>query len=191
LGYGEWLNAYVYNDTASGTTTITTRLQDIISADPNGVLSANYIYMETNSALVAEYDRDNAKAIDRVKGLLASGDGTDFRPWAFMWLEDRIVRYEAEPTEIHYEHRITDPRQAVTTTTQADVMPWLVRPWNWLQVTDFMVGRATSTPDLHEDPRNILIKSVTFTAPDTMEINGTRIDRLPQLLGQYGLLGLS
>lgn len=189
-GYYDWFMAYIFNDTATGTSTITAKIEDIIDADPNGIFNTVYDQIATNAALVAARERDNGTALELLETLTASGDGTNFYRYALQVYGDRKVYYSAVPSSVHYLHALSDPAERIELPDGALVEPWDVRPWRWLFVTDYLIGRTQPTADLRTDPRNILIETVTYTAPYGIEINGARLQDLPQLIGQLGLTGL-
>ena len=187
LGYAHWLNAYVYNQVAtSTTTTVGAKMQAILAADPNSIISADYGEMADNAELVPSFENENEFAWGIIKKLLGFGDSGDNR-YLFGVYDNRVARYEVMPTDIAYHRSLTDQAQNVYESDgEVPVFPWDVRPGRWLQYTDLMPGRTQSSV-FRDDPRNEFIESVTFTAPYTVNIQGSKVARLPQILARLGL----
>jgi hypothetical protein len=191
LGYKEFLNAYIYADATTGTRTISTKLTDVLAYDPNNVFSADYSQIETNAYLTSREEEDSAFAMSVIKSLVALGDVND-DPYTFGVVGSRVVTYRnANALATRYEHRITSPDLRVQTYgLGGDVDPWDVEAGEWLYVPDWLVG--TSPPvDRNDDPRYIFIETMRFTAPDSLSINGTTLENLPQLLAKQGMGGMT
>ena len=69
------------------------------------------------------------------------------------------------------------------------VRPWDVLPARWAHIPDFMIGRISDTA-MRDDPRYMFIESLTYTAPYGLTLTGAKISKLPQVLGQLGLMGI-
>jgi hypothetical protein len=72
----------------------------------------------------------------------------------------------------------------------ADVFPWNVLPGKIVFIDDFMAGRSIDYVHLRRDMRFMFIEQVKFTAPYSLELVGSRVQKLPQLLAQLGLMGV-
>jgi hypothetical protein len=68
-------------------------------------------------------------------------------------------------------------------------LPWMVRPGQWINVPDFLIGRNIPSTALNGDPRNKFIDSVRFTAPYTVDISGGANDTLSQMLTKISYSG--
>ncbi len=193
VGNWGWFLAYVYNEDAWLTRTITAQIQHVSSAahDPNDFFSTNYMRMTANGALVARFERDNAIAWDVVQGLVASGDPTNYTRWRFGVYEDGVLEHQPVSTTPAYQYQLKDPTRRITAyggRGSLEVSPWDVKPGRWLFVPDLILGRDSYTSN-RRDPRMLLIERVGFTMPDQLEINGTPLMKLPQLLAQQAMLG--
>lgn len=191
-GYYDWLNRYYYVQTAStGTINLSAKLQAIIAANPDAVLSTDYAQIVTNTLPVGAYENDSSRAMALIKDLIARGDSSDNR-YNFGFYNDRKVYYGAVPTTIGYTHRLADSGQVIQTYKDgATVYPWNVLPGQWLFIPDFLIGRTQPTTDLRLDPRNLFIEAVRYTAPWTVAIGGGKVDTLSQRLARMGLGGIS
>jgi hypothetical protein len=189
LGYIHWLEVYIYNSTGTGFDVISDKIIDILAADPNGIISTNYNEIEDNAFLTPVVEDRNRFAWDILTELIALGNDTDDTRRLFGVYADRIVKYNTQPQTIEYHHRLTDPAQRVTTPQGAIVYPWNVLPGKWLFVPDFLVGRPAETSDVSLDPRNKFIESVSYSAPFSISLSGSKSDSLPQILAKITYTG--
>lgn len=190
LGYWAWLKAYTYSDATAGTTTITSKIEDILAADPNGIFSTDYSYLETNAFLASAEENDSAFAQTVVASLVAIGDIYDNRFTFGIW-EDQIAMYRnitALPTR--YEHYLIDDKVRVAEFGGgAEVDYWDLRASEWVFAADFMEGQAPDEVNRRDDDRFIFAEKVGFSLPDAVTINGMRITTLAQFLAKRGLGG--
>lgn len=189
LGYWAWLQAYPYDTTATGTTTVSAKLQAILGADTNGLFLTDYSALATNAYLTPAEEDDDAPAWNVIKALVSLGDVNDAR-YSFGVYDSRRARYRnATDLETHYQHRIGATDQAVETFGVGRlVYPWDVRADEWLFLPDFLAGK-TSPTSRRLDPRYIYLESVKYTAPWGLTLNGSRLGRLSQVLAKQGLGG--
>lgn len=187
LGYVHLFNKYYYQEIASGgTEAISTKLSNVMAADPNSYFTAGSIV--ANASTVGQYEDDEQKAWAIIKDLVARGDSGDNR-YTFGVYNDRAVTYAAVPTTAYYEHRIADRGQEVQlASTGATVFPWDVTAAQWLFLPDFLIGQTPPT-NLRLDSRYLFVESVRYTAPWGLEINGGKVAKLPQILAKRGLGG--
>lgn len=189
-GYGTRLAAYIYNTGATGTETVSTKLDRILDTDPNELIAAKREYIESNTYLVSANERDNKTALGVIKSVLALGT-SDNRRTFFGVYEDQIPRYWSEPYDALYKFRIADENQDVERYTWGiRQAPWNVRPGQWLFVPDFLAGRQPPPLNLRQDPRAFLIETVKYTAPYTLELSGERFGSAAQILAKKGLSGM-
>ncbi len=190
LGYGEFLSRYYYANPVALTTTVTQKIKDVLAGDPNSLFSTDYSQIETNGTLTPNYELGDRTAAVILQGEVALGDASNRRYTLGVYRNQRI-KYAGEPTTIKYVHNLGDIEQRISLFTSGGrVWAWDVLPGNWLQVSNFMVGRVRPGLALRDDPRNIFIESIRYTAPFSVEINGMKISTLPQFLARAGLGGI-
>lgn len=190
VGYYNFLDRYIYNESTTATLSISTKIQNALGADPNGLFSTDYDRIETNSFLVAAAERDNRTAWAIIKALAGIGNATDERTF-FGIYNNRVAKYNSIQTSIEYQHRIADSSQRVEVYGDgALIRPWDVVPGQWVFLPDYLTGRSQPANDLRSDPRNVLVERVSYTAPYSVELNGQRFGKLPQLLAKAGLGGI-
>jgi len=188
LGYAEWLRAYVYNDANTGTRALSDKITDVLGGDPNGLFSTDYSQIDTNAYLTTRQENDDAMAWDILQAVVALGDASDNR-WLFGMYNDRRAEYYQAPTTVRYQHRLADPAQRIETYgSGALVRPWDVRAGEWVFLPDYLVGRTQATA-LRDDPRNVFVERVRYTAPYGVEIIGQKVGNLGQLAAKLGLGG--
>jgi hypothetical protein len=187
LGYAHWLQRFVVQDLTATTIAINTKIQNALGADPNGLFSTDYTRIDSNPFLIPRYEDDNRMAWDVIQEAVEIGDASDNR-YTFGIYNDRRAVYTAMPTSVAYQHRIASPNMDVLTLAGTLVDPWNVLPARWLFLPDFMVGLTPATT-MREDPRYMFIESVQFTAPDQIQISGSRVSTIPQMLAKQGMWG--
>lgn len=188
LGHIYWLQAYVYDDPTEGLTQLSTKMKDVLTADPNNVFSGNYDYISTQNSLVPVSDL--RFAWDVIMEMLTLGnDSNDYRR-TFGFYEDQIAYYETITTDIDYEYRVSDPSQRVTFQNVV-IPPWEVRPGGWIMVPDFsqLIYTPLSSVYPSEDPRVRFMETVRYDAPATLSVGSGKTDKLSQLLAKITYSG--
>ena len=187
LGYGHWLKAYVYNQVAvSGTTTVYLKLLAVLAADPNGIVSTDYSEVYQNAVLTAAYENDDPYGLTLIKEMTALGGPTDQR-MLFQVLEGRKVYFQPQPSIYEYVSLIGDGR--IRDLGGNVVAPWKIRPGKGIKVVDLLPA-AVEPAVLRDDPRSVFIESVTYDAPGTFSIEGSKTDTIPQKLAKLGMAGI-
>jgi len=184
-----WLAAYIYNNLVGGNGFLSDKIKAILDADPNGVISSDYNFIEDNLYPVNLAEDEDRYALDIIKGLLALGNGVDDSRMLFGVYEEGLVRYSAIPTEIEYYHYLSDPSRKITTSDMALIPPWEILPGKWIQVPDFTYDGIQVIGNLRSDKRNKFIDTVRFTAPNSVDLSGGKNDRLSQMLAKIAYSG--
>lgn len=192
---------YPYNYTLNtgGTVPMTTRLQQILNAQPNaGWISNDYSNLQANNTPVVAYQNDDQLAIEQIKGYTAMGDEANNR-WLFGVYEDRKAHHYPVVSQADYQIYLKDPRQVVLDRNNAVVPAWRIRPGKWAVFPDYMPGLGTIEIEeqgehhMHNtDPRTILIESVNFDirVPIGFQITGGHNSRYEQKSAKLGLRGI-
>jgi hypothetical protein len=186
LGYWAWLRAFIYSDATAGTRTITDKITDVLSADTNGIFSTDYSYIETNAFLASREESDSAFADTVIESEVSVGDVNDDR-YTFGVYEDRVARYRnIIDLETTYEHFLSDEAIRINEYGgKSEVDYWNVRADEWLFV-DFEEGEQPDTVDRRNDNRFIFAERVRYSIPDSLSINGMRVNTLDQFLAKGG-----
>lgn len=188
LGYRAWLQAYPYQDLVGATVTIQTKMQAVLAADPNGVISTDYSHIGANATLAGRYENSGTPAWDVAKALTMARDAAGNR-WTFGIYADRVAWYEQPAMTVTYRHAIADMAQKITSAA-GEIQPWAVRPGRWMMFVNLLSGRTVPTTDLSEDPRALFVERVQYDAPDRLTITGTRRDNKAQVIANTGFGGL-
>jgi len=183
-----WLAAYIANFTTTGTTNLSSRLTGILALDPNGVFSTDYSNVTANTYQVKAYSNDDKNGMSALTELLTPGDAA-FNRYTAGFYGQEVMFYTAMPGILEYITSLSDPNQEITRPSGVIVRPWEVQPAKWLQISDLMVGRSADV-DPRDDPRNIFIEQVTYTAPYSVQLNGAKVGTLSQVLAQKGISGI-
>lgn len=193
IGWFRTLN-YPFNITDdTGFVTISTRIQEIIEAQPNSNwILENFNRIIPNSTTVPYYENDDQLAMEQIRGLTAMGDVLNNRH-IFGVYEDRQPVYEQASQEIDYVIDISDPRQLIFNTAGAVIDPWQVRPGKWVFFSDVMTGLGPAYNDLHKDPRMLQIEQVSFDTrtPFAIQLMGGKTSSYEQRSARLGLRGIN
>ncbi len=179
LGYSHLTEYYNYNNTSLVSATLSEKIIDVLTAQPDSLLS-NQAGIESNPFLTVDFDNEERTAASIIKNLVAYGDASDNR-WFWGVYEDRKSVYQVVSSEIDFVYRAS--RGLVQTVAGGLVSPWDVRPGKWVLNGDLLPGRNIEA-NLRADPRCMLIENVTFTAPFGLQLSGGRWDKLSQMVAK-------
>lgn len=191
-----WIHTlkYPYNYTAlSGTIFISTRIKEILLAQPNvDWVSPVHTKIDLNETLVPRYENDDQLAMELIKGYTAMGDEDNNRH-NFGIYENRQPVYGMASQQIDYDIQLADPKQQILDTAGAIVSPWRVRPGKWIFFSDFMPGLGAPNTNLHEDPRMMQIETVTFdlNTPFAVQFTSSTYSGYEHKLARLGLRGMN
>jgi hypothetical protein len=184
LGYVKWTDVYVCSSVVPGYSSLSDKLKAILAAEYNSLFSTDYSNIATNAFLTGTSDSGEQYASTIIKAILTIGDANDNR-YLFGCYKDRVFKYKQIPSTIKYHHYLSDPGQKIYEHDNP-VDPWDVEPGHWVFVPDFLTGRVIQDTSLRKDPRNKFIESVTYTAPNTIDLSGGKTDPLSQFLAKLG-----
>jgi hypothetical protein len=176
------LKSFIYTNTTAGAITLSDKVKDIIDQElwTNMALMGNENGIVTNAYAVAQQEMKNRYAFDVMTAIANLGDASDNR-WIF-GAYGEMLYYNPIPTTILYEYSTVDERQRIfELPSRVEIFPWEVKAGFWLQNTDFLAGSSPKA-NVYEEPRNIFIESVQYTAPWTLSITGERQKKNSQLL---------
>lgn len=188
LGYWHFLSGYYYTNTGvTGYETVTTKIQNILAANPNGIFSTDYSRITVNATLVKQYEDGSRTAETILREINSLGDSSN-NPYVMGFHNNRQFIYLPMLTSISYQRRATGNR-GITNQVNREVMPWDVIPTRWIFRPDFLVGRhpPITAATLGTDPRAAYIEVVRFDAPYGLSINGRKLSQLDQALARRGL----
>jgi hypothetical protein len=185
----EWLNVYTYHKTSAlWTIGLSTRLQEVLTADPNNIISSDYSKITANTLAIPDYVWGEPIALDYINGLVTLGDAA-YNRYTFGVYANQRAEYTIMPTREEYIWHLSDGGM-LTNPHGGIIDPWNVLPARWVLIPDFMIGRVSTPSALRDDPRYLFIESLTFTAPYGLTLTGSKISKMPQILGQLGLMGI-
>jgi len=188
LGYVHWLN-WAYNSTDTGEDDADVKLIDVLGDTPNSAwLTYNTGHVDSNAVQVPLWEDEDNIAWSVVKNIVARG-GTSQERWLFGIYGNREAFYEAAPTTLEYQQRLSQSRYRIERTGGDEVYPWNVMPGKWLIFPDFLIGQAAEL-DLKDDPRAMFVEEVQYTAPWGLSLRGSTTDTTEALLAQLGLSGI-
>lgn len=190
LGKVHWLTVFVYDQPLPGTSFLSDKVKDVLTAEPNNALSSDYSYILDNLYLVDDVENKMRKGWDVLSELLSLGDaGTDARYLLGIY-ENGLPYFNAIPTTIEYIYKLSNPRQVINRYVGGGlVYPWNIRPGKWITISDLLLGRKVPSTNLDQDPRNKFIESVRFSSPWSVDMSGGSTDRLSQMLAKVTYSG--
>lgn len=184
LGYINWIT-YPYNEATDTTYTAREKILEVLADDPNTIISTDYNFIETNTLSVARLDNDYRVALEVIKEIVNMGGDADNIRRTFGIYNNRVAYLQAIPQEIEYTMRVGDP--VMYDKYGRAIEPWNVRAGKWIKMVDFLPGLNIASTNPREDPRNVFIESVTYTAPADLAINGGKTGTVTQQLSKLGL----
>lgn len=101
VGYITYLE-YVYTNTATSSYTLREKVIDVLVAEPNGVISTDYAYIETNTLSVFEEETGNKSGLQIIKDLIALGGDSNNNRRIFGLREGRKLFIEEIASDIEY-----------------------------------------------------------------------------------------
>lgn len=190
-----WYNTlkYPFNFTTnSGTVPISTRLQQVLNANPNsGWISTDYGEIATNATEVPQYENDDQLALEHLRGLTVMGDAA-FKRHILGVYEDRKVVYGPVSDQIDYTLSLGDPRRQIFDASGSPIAPWKIRPGRWIFFNDFIPGLGSPFEDFHRDPRMLRVETVQFDmrTPFAVQFTGGISSVYDQRSARLGLRGM-
>lgn len=191
LGYWHWLKTYYYENSATGDVDLSTKIQDVLGDDPNGIFSTDYEQITTNTTQVPDYGSGERDGEAILKDLNSRGDAGN-NPYTIGFYNNRVLVYRAVPTAVEYQQRITGNR-GIADIGDEKIEPWDVTPAEYLFYPDFLVGRhpPITTESLGTDPRVGFIETVSFRSPYDLSVNGIKLSNVDQVLARRGMGGMA
>ena len=164
------------------------KLQLILAADLNSLISTDYSRTTDNTVQDAAYEDRGADGFDIIKEMVALGDAA-LNAYNFGIYAGRVAEYAAVSDSTSYVKVAGDVVSRIYTPAQQEVKPWNVLPGRWLFHSSFVVGQQQ--PSLYAtDSRFELLEWVRFRAPYGIEHQGGRAATVDQVLATQGLSGV-
>lgn len=187
LGWGSMLEKYPYNSSSTSPVNISTKISNIVTAEPNSLFSTQGI--QVNTLQVFPWENDNATAWGLIKNAITLGDASNNR-WLFGIYENRVARYALAAETIGYMRPLGENLLTVLDTSGNEVPGWQVRPGTWVQISDLIPSKKNREIDPFDDLQRMFIESVSFRSPDSLVLNGSQTFKLDQRLAQLGISGI-
>lgn len=184
-GYFSTLDWIRYNQTAAqGTQLSHLQIADIITSAGQYVDSSQ---LATGDSVVSkEYDRDD-RAGEAISAIARASDSNNERYLVGM-RGGRVFKYEkvtdidTSPELIDYGYRVRSGKAEVSELGSGRVIDLsMVRAGKWVKAED-AYGSSVSGVTPLKDPRNSFAETVTYTYPDTINIDSNRASQLNNLV---------
>lgn len=188
LGYYYYLDRYHYTNATIAEQGLSDKIEEVLTGDPNSIISSNYDNVTLNSLAVTEESVDNKPAAGIIKELVALGDTSGNRYIFGVW-KDRRVYYRAISTQLDYVYNAGRGIPHISKSdTAGRVHAWDVVPDKWLFLADIesVTDIPTSYYSLLAHPMAVYMDSVTFTMPNTLTIASGPTSRFKQRIKRMG-----
>ena len=191
LGYGAWAEHYDYSSATAGAVNLSAKITAVLAAQVNAIFSTDYSRVTANTLQVpAATDANSTQdAWSVIRELVALGDANDTR-YLFGWYAGRRAVYAPVPSTVEYQYRRTQRQGEVQTMTGGLIRPWNVLPGKWLFYADLLIGRSQNGLSIRDDPRNMFIESLTYSAPYNLSFTGGKVSTVEQRLARLGMKGV-
>lgn len=188
LGYYHYLQTWTYNNSATGTITITEKIEDILISSPNeGLISSELGYVASNGTEVRNDETGDKTPQSIIEDLVSYGDSSNNQYTVGIY-EGRKLYYQPIPEEITYIYNLFD-NKGIITARETPINPWAVRPGVWIYSPGFTPGRRrpSTLDELNRSPHATLISSASFSTPFNVDVDGGKSRKLDRLFARMGL----
>lgn len=185
-GYWHWLTTYYYTDTNTGDRARSTKITDLLAAEPNGIFSTNYSQITSNTDTIKRQDLGRETAQTIMLNVNKTGISNSRSTMGFY--AGRVFNYSSVPTTYEYIQRLSD-NKGVVDIGEITLKPWNVLPARWIFYADMFLDGAipNSLEQLQRDLRSGFIESVRYDAPYGLSVNGVKLDDLGLFLEKLNL----
>lgn len=189
LGYAHFLDRYPYANAAAGGQTITSKIENVLDADFNGLFTSANADLAANTVTTKSIEDQQRSAWTIMQEVVRQGGpaAVGYGRYNLGVYGDRRVVYEPWPTELEYRQRIADPHLRTETAGGLEVMPWNVLPGRWLMFPDLLVGRVPPGTPFDRDQRVMMVREVTYRAPYGLELTQEDPDATEGYVAQIAL----
>lgn len=185
IGHYYLLDTYLYNNSASGSTTLSTKIKSILAANPNSSFSIDYNNIETNTLSVGTTENNNRVASDIIKELISLGDDTTDNKVVF-GLYGRKASYKTVVNTVEYYLDIAAKQINISNKTGRVINPWEIKPGYFVEI----LSTLPYSSKLVESSTISLIDSISYTYPYEFQISSGDSGTLSQQLAKLGISGL-
>lgn len=185
VGHYHLLNTYVYNTTSGGTVTLSTKITNVLSANPNNVFLNDYTSIESNSLTVSSIENTDRLGVDIIKELVSLGDDTTNNK-TFFYINGRRAYYKTLDYTTQYYLDVSSRSNLLTNFNNYEISPWDIEPGYFVE----LVGNIGYQSNVYHNTRLSLIDSVTYTYPYSFQISSGDSGTLSQQLAKLGISGL-
>lgn len=183
MGYVRRLDRYIYQDLTAASVQLDTKIQLILTADPNGLFSTDYNQIAANATLVSRYENDSRNAGDILFNQLVPLGDASFDRYTLGVYEGQRITYAVVPSAIAYQHATREGNLEIESFGRdVAVDPWDILPARWIFLSDYLTHRGTLGAVDRTDPRLVFIEAVNFSTPNIVQLKGQRIVTLPQMI---------
>lgn len=189
LGYWHYLDTWNYSNPATGGSTITEKITQVMDSSVNsGLFSEDYGFIDDNSLEVKTYEGGDKTPMSIMSELATYGDTSDSR-YNLGFGPGRKLYYTVMPAIVEYYQHFDG---SVYTLAGQELYPWNVQPGKWilyaglLPVSNVPFGIA----NLRANPACAFIEAVTFSTPYNVDISTAFVSKLDQLFARMGMSGI-
>lgn len=190
LGYWHWLRAYYPTSSVTGYIVANTKIQNVLTANPNAMFATDYAMIAANATLVKEQISGEQTAEEILKSINSLGDSS-LNVYSMGFYQNRQMIYQPVNRAVEYQQRIASNKGLVNAVNR-EIKPWDARAGRYILFPDFLIGQfpPATAITLGSDPRVGYVETARFTAPWGLSLDGKKMSQLDQVLARKGMGGL-
>lgn len=190
LGYYHLLDRYLFDENMADTGEVnaSTKLADVLNADPDDLFTSVNATIETNTLQVPSVDDGSRTGLTVAQELVGLGFSTGRRA-LFQVGNNRYVRYYSLTldNEAKYVYNMYDQYPTLSLRDGTPVAPWDIEVGEWIELESLSAKPIDEDLPRQSDPRFIFIESVNFSAPNDFTISGGLGNTFKEKIGKTGL----
>lgn len=188
LGYYHLLEKYLYTQTASVVlVNASDKIIAVLAAQPQSLFgTSSFPGIEDNTTQIDGYAEGKDTAAKVIKDAVSSSDSSN-RHWLFGIYEGRRAIYRPVlETAWDYVYYMFDPSASYYDLGGTPIEGYTIRPGTWIKIDDMSISDLSATPNRTGGPF-VYVKSVTYTAPNSVQISGDRISKFNAKIASLGV----
>jgi len=188
LGYVHRMD-YPYYAESDTTVSLSSKIETVLDACPDGLFSSANADIATNALAVAENDDQYRSGLVILRELVQLGDAAGNR-YVFSVGNDRKIVYRPVSDMVRYTTSLMDGNGTIREIMGQTVAPALVRAGEWLAITDLFFPPSTIFGN-RDAMRDMFIEQVDYQLPADLSLNGAKTVSVYNKLAKLGLRGES
>lgn len=185
LGLYHLLGTYIYNTPSPSTIGASTKIKNVLAAQPNSIYYEDYSDILTNSLSVLNLENQDRTAADIIKDVINLGyNAVDDR--MIFGILGKKAYYRLVDYNTKYYVEGNSKNLSITNIVGDNIPPWKIKPGYFIE----FLGDIPHQTSNRFNQRTSLIESVSYTYPYGFQLSSGEFGTLPQQLAKLGISGL-